>query len=221
MTTPLTPTTAGLLQGLRAQLNADVENAKNEIQEKVGAVVTEMHSKIREVDNGLLKLTEAGKAIMDKIEAEKAETITHIQTFVADAASEFGKHRSVIEGVAQEVGRMQKDVTSMTTGLREELDQIKSQLGSVQATVASRGPAAARDSELWAEVEKLKGELQYLKLSDASRGPAAARVDGGGKLWGFIPWKQMTPPNNLDPRRNIGGSGSMRCGTTWMQSAQE
>ena len=181
MTTPLTPTTAGLLQGLRMQLNADVETAKADIQEKVGTVVTEMHSKLREVDAGLLKLTEAGKAIMDKMEAEKAETITHVQGFVADAASEFGKHRAVIEGIATEVTNTQKSVTQMTTGLREELDQIRGQLGSLQATVASRGPTAARDGELKAELETLKAEIQSLKLSDASRGTAAARVGSG---WG-------------------------------------
>ena len=108
MTTPLSPSSAGLLQGLRQQLLQDVEQAKQEITTKVGTVVTEMHSKLREVDHGLLKLTEAGKAVMDNLEKEKAETITHVQGFVADAASEFTKHRSAIEQVAGEVHETQK-----------------------------------------------------------------------------------------------------------------
>ena len=182
-TGPLSPKTSGILQGLRGLLQADVEAAKADIQEKVGNVVTEMHAKIRDIDNGMLKLTEAGKAVMDKLEVEKAETITHVQGFVADAASEFGKHKAVIEGIAAEVASTQKNVASMTTGLREELDQIRGQLGGLQATVASRGTAAARDSELQAELEKMKAEIQSLKLSDASRGTAAAGVGGG---WGKV-----------------------------------
>ena len=96
MTTPLSPSSAGFLQGLWQQLLQDVEQAKQEIQGKVGDVITDMHAKLRDVDQGLLKLTEAGKAVMDKLEKEKAETITHVQGFVGEAASELGKHRSTI-----------------------------------------------------------------------------------------------------------------------------
>ena len=56
MSGPMSPTTAGLLQGLRTQVNADVETAKAEIQNQVGQVVTEMNGKLREVGAGLLKL---------------------------------------------------------------------------------------------------------------------------------------------------------------------
>ena len=146
MTTPLSPTSAGLLQGLRNQLLQGVEAAKQDVQTKLGAVLTDMNTKLRDVDQGLLKLTEAGKAIMDKLEKEKADTITHVQGFVGEAASEFGKHRAAIEQVAGEVRDAQKNITSMITGLRYELDQMRAQMGSLQTAVASRGSAAARDS---------------------------------------------------------------------------
>ena len=55
-------------------------------------MVTEMHSKISQVDQGLLKLTEAGKALMDKIEQEKAETITNLQGFVTEGRRRESGH---------------------------------------------------------------------------------------------------------------------------------
>ena len=57
---------------------------------------------------GLLKSAEAGKAVMEKLEKEMAEAITHVQGFVGEAASEFGKHRAAIEQVAGEVHETQK-----------------------------------------------------------------------------------------------------------------
>ena len=104
----MTPTSAGILQGIQNQLQQDVEKAKQDIEANVGAVLTEMNAKLREVDTSLNNLTEAGKAIIEKIEKEKAESVTQLQGFVGEAASEFGKHRGAIEKVATEVHDTQK-----------------------------------------------------------------------------------------------------------------
>ena len=157
-----------------------VENAKREVTNQVGTVLTDMNAKLRDMDNGLLKLTEAGKAIVDKLEAEKAETITVVQGFVGEASSEFGKHRAAIESVATEVRDTQKNIASMTAGLRDELDDIRAQMGRLQTAVASGAGTTLGDSAMRTEMEVMKGEVQSLKLSEASRGSAAARVGGGG-----------------------------------------
>ena len=93
MSTPLSPTSGGLLLQLRQQLQGDVDKSKTEIEQKVGAVITNVHAKINEVDQSIHKLNEAGKVVMDTMEKEKAEMVTHIQGFVAEAGLEFGKHR--------------------------------------------------------------------------------------------------------------------------------
>ena len=71
MSTPLSPATGGLLMGLRQQLESDVERAKQEIEQKVGTVVTEIHVKLREADQGMLTLTEAGRRIMEQMERRR------------------------------------------------------------------------------------------------------------------------------------------------------
>ena len=74
----------------------------------------------------------------------------------------------------------QKNINSMTSGLRNELDSIRTQMGNLQTAVASGVGTTVGDSQLRAEVEALKGEVKALKLSGASRGSAAARVGSGG-----------------------------------------
>ena len=181
-----------MLNALRGALQVDVERAKAEIEAKVGTVVTDMHTKLKEVDQGMLKLTDAGRQVMEKLEQEKAETITHIQGFVAEAGAEFTKHRAAIEQIARDMTDTQKNIQSMTTGLREELDLIRAQVGSLQTSTTSQR-TTSDDAALKAELMKMQAEIQNLKSVEASRGSAAARFSDGGKMGGFLPWKQLTP----------------------------
>ena len=54
-----------LLAQVKAELIADLEKARVDTEDKLGKVVTEVHSKVREVDQGLGILSEAGKTVME------------------------------------------------------------------------------------------------------------------------------------------------------------
>ena len=75
MAFPLSPT-GGLLTTLRAELQGDLDAANQEIQQKVGNVVTELHEKMsthqRTVDDSLRNLEAAGQALFEKVDAERA-----------------------------------------------------------------------------------------------------------------------------------------------------
>ena len=60
MSFPLSPT-GGILTRLRAELQGDLDAAKADIQQKVGVVVTDMHSTMPTVDEALRKLETAGR----------------------------------------------------------------------------------------------------------------------------------------------------------------
>ena len=146
MAFPLSPT-GGLLTTLRAELKVNLEAAKAEIQLKVGNVVTELHSKMSTVDDALRKLESAGQALFEKMDAEKAEVATQLQSIMADAGSEFEKHKAVINNVAGDVQTTKKDIVAMTTGLREELDAIKATIQTLGSSTDSGGSAAAARGE--------------------------------------------------------------------------
>ena len=82
---------------------------------------------------------------------------------MGEAASEFGKHRDVINGVAEEIQTTKKEIGSMTVGLREELDEIKARLLSVSSTTGSGSPAAAASGELRSELDAMAAELVKLR----------------------------------------------------------
>ena len=54
-----------LLAQVKAELIADLEKARVDTEDKLGKVVTEVHSKVREVDQGLGRLSEAGNTVME------------------------------------------------------------------------------------------------------------------------------------------------------------
>ena len=53
----------------------------------------------------------------------------------------FGKQRTAIQATAQEVIENRKAITSMATGLREELDHLKAQVGELRSNPGGVGPA--------------------------------------------------------------------------------
>ena len=193
MSLPLSPSSGGLLAQLRVQLNADLEAAKAEIQSKLGTVVTEVHAKVSQVDQGLLQLTDAGKRVMEELDRQKGETVTRIQAVIGEATAEFDKQRTAIGQVAAEVTENKQAIGAMTSRLRDELDQLKGQMASLHSSVASRGLASSGDDGVRQELDAIKADILLLKSVDASRGLAPPGEAGGGKLGGFIPWKSMTP----------------------------
>ena len=166
---------------LRAELQGDLDAAKADIQLKVGNVVTELHGKMSTVDDALRKLESAGQALFEKMDTEKAETVTKLQSIMADAGSEFEKHKGVINKVADDVQTTKKDSMAMIVGHREEMDGIKATIQSLSSTASSGGPAAAASCELRLELDALASELVKLRSTMVSGGPAAAPHGGWGK----------------------------------------
>ena len=115
MAFPLSPS-GGLLTRLRAELQGDLDAAKLDIQQKLGSVVTELPEKMSTVDDALRKLESAGQALFEKMDVEKAETVTKLQSIMADAGSEFEKHKSVINQVAEHVQTTKKGHCSNGNG---------------------------------------------------------------------------------------------------------
>ena len=50
---------------LKTELAIDLEKAKQDIEGKVGTIVTEVNKKVSQVDQGMIQLTEAGKKVME------------------------------------------------------------------------------------------------------------------------------------------------------------
>ena len=88
MANHLSPT-GGILTRIRHELQADLTAAKSDIENRVGAVVTDLHAKMSTVDDALRKLETAGQGLFERMEKEKAETVTQLQNIMAEAASEF------------------------------------------------------------------------------------------------------------------------------------
>ena len=128
-TQPPTSPSSGLLNTLKSQLQVEVEKIKADL----GTVVTDVQTKIQQVDSGILTLTETGKQVMEALEKQKAESVTTIQAVIAEASSEFAKQRQAIETISNDVNVTKKEIVGMTTGLREELDMMRGQIQSLRA----------------------------------------------------------------------------------------
>ena len=86
--------------------------------------------------------------------------------------------------MSEEAQATKKDISAMTIGLREELDEIKARLLSVSSTAGSGSSAAAASGELRSELDALASELVQLRSAIGSGSSAAAPHGGGGKLGG-------------------------------------
>ena len=173
----------------RNELQAKLEEAKREIEAKVGSVITDMLAKMNTIEEGMQKMNSKGEALHEQMEKKQAETITQLSSIVGEATSEFNKHKGVIDGIANEVMTTKQDIAMLTSGLREELDDIKAKLLVVSSTTDSGGSATAVSSELRSELDGITAEIVKLRAAMVSGGSATANHGGGGKLGGFIPWK--------------------------------
>ena len=185
----LSPTSQGMLNAARHEIQVKLDEAKKEIEAKVGTVISDMLGKMNGVEEALRKMEAKGEALREQMETRQAEMVSQLSNIVGEATSEFTKHRGVIDSVANEVQITTKDIATLTHGLREELDDIRAKLSIVSSTTDSGGPAAAFSSELRSELDGITAELVKLRAAVASGGTAAAGHGGGGKLGGFIPWK--------------------------------
>ena len=179
---------AGLLSPqnrMRIEIKLEMDKVKATIDEKVGGIVTGINSQMQEVERAMRDLDSKGQAIVEIIDKQKAEVTTQVQQIMADAGSEFEKHKTVINAVAADVDTTKKEIVSMTTGLREELDAIRSSIQALGSSTDSGGSAAAARGEM----DGMRAELVNLRASLVSGGPAAASQGAGGKLGGFILWK--------------------------------
>ena len=185
----LSPSSAGMLRAAHQELQQKLDEAKKEIESKVGTVVADMLGKMNGVQEALRQMETKGEALHEQMEKRQAETVTQLTSIVGEATSEFTKHRNVIDSIANEVQITKKDIATLTSGLREELDDIRAKLLIVSSATDSGGSAAAVSSELRSELDGITAEIVKLRAAMASGGSATAGHGGRGKLGGFIPWK--------------------------------
>ena len=107
-----------MLTALRQELQDDLEAAKREIEQKVCSVVTDLHGQLASVEKTLQSLQTAGQSVMENVDAEKGEMTTKLYSIIADASSEFEKHKGAINQIAEDVQSTKKDIIGLTTGLR-------------------------------------------------------------------------------------------------------
>ena len=173
--------TGGILTQARQELQVELEKAKREIEAKVGSVITDMLGKMNSIEDNMRKLEVKGEGLHDQMEQKQAETVTQLSNIVGEATSEFNKHRGVIDGIANEVLTTKKDIAVLTSGLREELDEIRAKLLTLGSATDSGGSAAAVGSELRSELDGITAELVKLRAAMASGGSATAGHGGGGE----------------------------------------
>ena len=85
-TGPLSPTSANLAR-LHAALTSTIDEAKHDIESRVGAALTSINAKLAEVNAGLVSMEDKGRQVLDKIDQEKADNVTQIQSVIASAQS--------------------------------------------------------------------------------------------------------------------------------------
>ena len=164
-----TDATSALWLQLRRQVAEDLTTFRREMHKEVGEAITQVQTKIAEMDQALFKISSAGQTVLDTIEKEKADTTTKLYEIMAGASSEFQKHKEAIEKIHSEVNTVYAQVSSGAGG------------------DASRA------------VETLNGRIDELTrhVESIRTGAAGSYTPGGqgrdDKLGGFIPWKQMTP----------------------------
>ena len=151
---PTSPS-GGMLSTLKQQLQVEFERMKADL----AIVVTNVQAKLKDVDKEMLTVKEAGKTILEQLEANEAKSVTRLHEVVGNASSEFSRHREAIDKVASEVHGTQKNIATMTAGLCEELDLIRGQVSSLGKADGGGSPAAV-GLELRQELETFKQQTQ-------------------------------------------------------------
>ena len=193
---------ADIRQLVRNEISSVTSGVEKTLETKFGDIVTDINGKLSEVNRAIIAVQEAGKQVLEKIDSEKAAQVTEIQGFMGQAATEFKRHQSVIESVAQEVKNTQNTITQMTAGIRVELDQLAAEIIHLKGTGSSGVSGASGDLKaemetlklgLKLELDQLTVELRDLKAAGSSGVSGASGLPGGSKLAGFVNLKDITP----------------------------
>ena len=73
----------------RVELHLMINQAKAEMDAKMGEIVTGLNSNVVTVDNAMRDLDSKGKALVELVDKQRAEIATQVQQVMADAGSEF------------------------------------------------------------------------------------------------------------------------------------
>ena len=103
---------------MRIQVKHELDKVKADIDEKMGGIVTGINAKVIEVEGAMRDLDNKGKSIVELVDKQQAEVTTQMQKIMADAGSEFEKHKSVINTVSADVEKTKKDIVAMTRASR-------------------------------------------------------------------------------------------------------
>ena len=122
---PVSPSTAGMLRQVQGDLETWAASTKQEMQgieSRIGIALTEVNAKMTEMSQNMLTMRAAGEAVIQKVEAEKAETVTVIEQVKSAATSEFTTHRAAIEEIVGEVKNTQQTPQQPATTVQADLD---------------------------------------------------------------------------------------------------
>ena len=180
-------------QGMQQSFTQELTSMKGEINEKLGGVMTQINSKISALDQTQHELKESGKQIVEEMDKQQAKNISNLHDVIAGAQSEFNVTRGTINEVVSAVKQTQSTFEGMVNNMRNEVDTLKTQVSSLTSVVGGGTFGAAADDQVKKDLEALRAEVLLLKSHPGGGTIGAAAGVGGGKLGGFIQWKDMTP----------------------------
>ena len=180
-------------QNMQIGFTQEIVDMKREINDKLGGAMTQINAKINELDRVQHELKESGKQIVEGIEQQQAKNLSNLHGVIADAQSEFNATRSSINEVVSAVKLTQSTFESMIGNMREEVNTIKAQISSLASVGGGGTLGAAPDDQVKKDLEAIRAEILLLKSNPSGGTLGAAPGVGGGKLGGFIQWKDMTP----------------------------
>ena len=181
------------MQAMQTSFGKEISDMKTEISDKLGGAITQINAKMVELDRAQYEIKESGKLITEGIDKQNAETVTNLQAIVASAQSEFNATRSSINEVVSAVKLTQSTFEGMITNVREEVNTLKGQVSSLASVGGGGTFGAAADDQVKKELESIKAEILLLKSNPGGGTFGAAAGVGGGKLGGFIQWKDLLP----------------------------
>ena len=98
---------------LRAEFKSDFLDLKKDIQSSLGDALTQINTRVTDIDQAQRGLDAAGARIMETMDKQQATYMTNLQEVVANARSEFGVVRSSIDVIAADVRVMQSGFEGM------------------------------------------------------------------------------------------------------------